>query len=595
MISDSLGALVHPTVRGDAIASARHRAFMAPRLLGSLAALAAFPLYLALRAAPTMAEAVAFAWLIAPILLSTFLSRTGRLEAAQVLSSIALSGFALTMGVFGGGLSAFVAALLVLVPFEAALSASRRAMAIATALAVACAAILAGVQAVEIPAAAGVETSLFASLGMVAVLLYAAGLGFGAVTIGRVSAALLAREIERYQMIAGNMTDVVARHRRNGAVEFASSAAECVLGSPASELLAHGLFDRVHVADRPAYLTALSIAAVDGEARTVEFRLRRNDNRLGNVEFIWIEMQCRPQAGSSAGADRAVVSVLRDITARKGQQHALERAQADAERSDQSKRHFLATMSHELRTPLNAIIGFSDMMLHEDELRIDAARRKEYAQLINDSGCHLLSVVNGILDMSKIDAGNYEIVAEPFAARPAILNCCNLLALKAKENEIDLVTNVPDNLPSISGDPRAFKQVMLNLVSNAIKFTNHGGAVHVAARAERAHLVVTVADTGVGIGDDDLKRIGDPFFQACKNYDRRHEGTGLGLSIVKNLVAMHGGEMTVQSRLDEGTTVTIMLPLEFSPPAVPADNVARLVPAIRIAQSDQNLQVKKIA
>jgi cell cycle sensor histidine kinase DivJ len=237
-------------------------------------------------------------------------------------------------------------------------------------------------------------------------------------------------------------------------------------------------------------------------------------------------------------------------------------------------------MSHELRTPLNAIIGFSEMIAQEDVLRIDAARRKEYAQLINDSGQHLLSVVNGILDISKMESGNFEISLEPFAPRPALINCCNLLALKARENGIDLVTVAPENLPQLVGDAKAFKQIVLNLVSNAIKFTERGGTVTVAAEADRSRLTVRVTDTGVGISPEDIKRIGDPFFQAGKTYQRRHEGTGLGLSIVKSLVALHGGEMSLQSKIDEGTTVTIMLPL--SPVTEQrVDNVATLTPPPR--------------
>jgi cell cycle sensor histidine kinase DivJ len=237
-------------------------------------------------------------------------------------------------------------------------------------------------------------------------------------------------------------------------------------------------------------------------------------------------------------------------------------------------------MSHELRTPLNAIIGFSEMIAQEDVLRIDAARRKEYAQLINDSGQHLLSVVNGILDISKMESGNFEISLEPFVPRPALINCCNLLALKARENGIDLVTVAPENLPQLVGDAKAFKQIVLNLVSNAIKFTERGGTVTVAAEADRSRLTVRVTDTGVGISAEDIKRIGDPFFQAGKTYQRRHEGTGLGLSIVKSLVALHGGEMSLQSKIDEGTTVTIMLPL--SPVTEQrVDNVATLTPPPR--------------
>ena len=258
---------------------------------------------------------------------------------------------------------------------------------------------------------------------------------------------------------------------------------------------------------------------------------------------------------------------MRDVTDRKIQEQALDLARTAAEQADAAKTRFLATMSHELRTPLNAIIGFSEMIVQEDALMLDAARRKEYAQLINDSGQHLLSVVNGILDMSKMETGNFEISPEPFAPRAALLNCCNLLALKARESGIDLVTRAPEDLPFMNGDPRAFKQIVLNLVSNAIKFTERGGAVTVSAEVEGSRLVLRVADNGVGIAADDLKRIGDPFFQAGKTYQRRHEGTGLGLSIVKSLVGLHAGEITVQSKIDEGTTVTVALPLAFTPPA----------------------------
>src|SRR6201999_1326899 len=305
-------------------------------------------------------------------------------------------------------------------------------------------------------------------------------------------------------------------------------------------------------------------------------------------------MRCRPLEQGSPEAD--VVAVMRDITDRKTQEQALDLARTAAEQADASKARFLATMSHELRTPLNAIIGFSEMIIQEDTLMLDAARRKEYAQLINDSGQHLLSVVNGILDMSKMESGSFDIAPEPFAPRPALLNCCNLLALKARESGIDLVTHASDDLPDMTGDPRAFKQIALNLVSNAIKFTERGGKVTVSAAVEGSRLLLRVSDTGVGIAADDLKRIGHPFFQACKTYQRRHEGTGLGLSIVKSLVALHAGEMTVQSKVDEGTTVTVMLPLVFTPPEQgPSAKIATLTPVLRSAKPDQILQVKKSA
>jgi two-component system, cell cycle sensor histidine kinase DivJ len=609
IIRDCLDALLHPSARYDVLTRARHRAFMAPRLMGSLVAFAAFPVYLAMRGAPSAIEVAAFAWLIVPILLSWFLSRTGRYEGAHVLSSLALAGLVVMVSITTGGIESFAAIWLVVVPLEAALSASRRVVAFGSALALACAALLIVLGQFDMLPAPEAGTALRGVLmacGVASATLYAAGLAFGAESLARTSVALRHVEEDRYRLLARNMSDVISRHRRNGAVQFISPAAETMLGTPVSRLLGHGLFDRVHVADRPAYLTGLSDAARGGEACSVEFRLRRETSRGGepsqghSVDFIWVEMRCRPlepASGTTASAEAEVVAVMRDVTDRKIGEQALDLARSAAEAADASKSRFLATMSHELRTPLNAIIGFSEMIVQEDVLMVDAARRKEYARLINDSGQHLLSVVNGILDMSKMESGNFEISPEPFAPRAALLNCCNLLALKARENAIDLVTRAPDDLPDITGDPRAFKQIVLNLVANAIKFSERGGVVTVSAAVEGARLVLRVTDTGVGIAAGDLKRIGDPFFQAGKTYQRRHEGTGLGLSIVKSLVALHAGEMTVQSRIDEGTTVTVALPLAFSPqPAQgPSSNIATLTPALRPGSQDQAHQVKKSA
>jgi cell cycle sensor histidine kinase DivJ len=603
-IRDCLDALLHPSARYDALTGARHRAFMAPRLLGSLAAFAAFPVYLAMRGAPTALEVAAVAWLIAPILLSWFLSRTGRYESAHVLSSLTLAGLVMTVAIATGGIESFAAVWLVVVPLEASLSASRRVVAFAAALALSCAValIVMGTLGVLPPLQADASArGVFTAFGIASATLYAAAVAFGAESLSRTGVALLNSEEDRYRLLARNMSDVISRHRQSGAVQFISPAAEALLGTPVSRLLGHGLFDRVHVADRPAYLTALSDAARGGAARSVEFRLRREAprERGGPAGFIWVEMRCRPLEQAlekPEGSDCEVVAVMRDVTDRKLQEQALDLARTAAEQADASKSRFLATMSHELRTPLNAIIGFSEMIAQEDVLMIDAARRKEYAQLINDSGQHLLSVVNGILDMSKMESGNFEISPEPFAPRGALLSCCNLLALKARDNGIDLVTRAAEDLPVITGDPRAFKQILLNLVSNAIKFTERGGTVTVSAGVEGSRLLVRVADNGVGIAPDDLKRIGDPFFQAGKTYQRRHEGTGLGLSIVKSLVALHGGEITVQSRIDEGTTVAVALPLAFTPPAEqPSSNIATLNPGMRTGHQAKMVQVKKSA
>jgi cell cycle sensor histidine kinase DivJ len=609
IIRDCLDALLHPSARYDALTRARHRAFMAPRLLGSLAAFAAFPVYLAMRGAPSAIEVAAFAWLIAPILLSWFLSRTGRYEGAHVLSSLALAGLIMAVAVTTGGIESFAAIWLVVVPLEAALSASRRVAAFASLLALSCAGILILVSQfgwLPIDHTSAAERGVLMAFGVASATLYAAGLAFGAESLARTSVTLLSREEERYRLLARNMSDVISRHQRNGAVQFISPAVEAMLGMPVAQLLGHGLFDRVQVADRPAYLTALSDAA-RGDVRSVEFRLRREPvgSERGQIDFIWVEMRCRPldqDMGRDATGEADVVAVMRDVTDRKLSEQALDRARSAAEEADAAKTRFLATMSHELRTPLNAIIGFSEMIAQEQTLMLGAAQRREYAQLINDSGLHLLSVVNGILDMSKMESGNFEIASEPFAPRASLMHCCNLLALKARENGVDLVTDAPQDLPVMTGDPRAFKQIVLNLVANAVKFTERGGQVTVTAAVSGSQLALRISDTGIGIAPDDLKRIGAPFFQAGKTYQRRHEGTGLGLSIVKSLVALHLGELTVQSRLGEGTAVTVKLPLVYTPPQAKTSDqktfdqktfeaseskIATLTPVLRQESHDQ--------
>ncbi len=569
-VRDYIETLVHPSAQQDALTAARHRAFIAPRLLGSIVALASFPVYLIARGAPGVVELIVFAWLVAPILTAYFLSRTGRYESAHVLSSLALTGLVTVVAVSTGGIASFAAIWLVVVPLEAALSASRRVVATASIFALGAAGLLVLFGVLDLfPASGPGAHAALAAFGIVSAALYAAGLALGAEALARTSFWLLYAEEDRYRLLARNMTDVITRHGRDGAVLFASPAAESLFGCGIVELHGHGLFERVHVADRPAYLTALGDAAALAESRSVEFRVRRESadgNGRPAVEFVWIEMRCRPldHAAAEGGAQgrREVVAVLREVTERKRQEQALEDARAEAEQANAAKGRFLATMSHELRTPLNAIIGFSEMLMKESVLMLDAKRRNEYAGLINDSGHHLLAVINGILDMSKIETDNFEITPEPFAPAQVIDGCCDLLALRAREAGVRLDKVAADNLPEMIADKRALSQILLNLLSNAIRFTDRGGKVTISARAEAATIAFVVEDNGVGISDEDLARVGEPYFQARASYDRRHGGTGLGLSIVKGLVRLHGGEMRIRSRVGEGTRVSVQLPLD---------------------------------
>jgi cell cycle sensor histidine kinase DivJ len=574
-------ALVHPAAQQDALTAARHRAFIAPRLLGSFAALASFPVYIAVRGVPSTLEVGVFAWLVIPILTAYFLSRTGRYDNAHVLSSLSLTGLVGVVAWCTGGIGSFAAIWLVVVPLEAALSASRRVVALASTFALVAAGILLVFSAIGLlPPATEVasEHGALAALGIISAALYATGLALGAESLARTSFWLLYAEEDRYRLLARNITDVITRHGRNGAVLFVSPAAESLFGTKMGELGGHGLFERVHVADRPAYLTALADAAIQGEVRSVEFRIRRGGN-VGTQtgQFVWVEMRCRPfdaVARNTSPQDREVVAVLRDISERKTQERAIEIARAESERANAAKSRFLATMSHELRTPLNAIIGFSEMMT-DDSIVLDDARKREYAKVINESGRHLLAVVNGILDMSKMETGNFEIAPEPFMPAQAIISCCDLLALKARDAGVELKTRIAD-LPEVVVDRRALNQILINLISNAIKFTPRSGRVTVSAACDGSKMTITVEDTGVGIGEDDLPRLGEAFFQARASYDRKHDGSGLGLSIVKGLVKLHDGDIDIHSRLNQGTRITIRLPIDCEPGKPVADPI-RLV------------------
>ena len=594
-------ALVHPSAQQDALTAARHRAFIAPRLLGSFAALAGFPVYIAMRGVPSALELGVFGWLVAPIMIAYFLSRTGRYESAHVMSSLSLTGLVAVVAWCTGGIGSFAAIWLVVVPLEAALSASRRVVALASIFALAAAGLLLSLSALDLQPPANVLANAHGALAALAIIsaaLYATGLALGAEQLTRTSAGLLNAEEERYRLLARNMTDVITRHGRNGAVLFASPAAEPLFGVRAGELAGHGLFDRVHVADRPAYLTALADAAALGEDRSVEFRIRRNsDVEPHGGHFAWIEMRCRPLEPATDAAkcgEREVVAVLRDVTERKVQERALEIARKESERINNAKSRFLATMSHELRTPLNAIIGFSDM-LSNDQIELDPAREREYAKLINDSGRHLLSVVNGILDMSKMESGNFEITLEPFAPAPAIRSCCDILVLKAQEASVELKVRIAADLPEIVADRRALNQIMINLISNAIKFTQRGGRVSVSAICDGPKLVVAVEDNGVGIGEADLPRLGEAFFQARASYDRRHDGAGLGLSIVKGLVRLHNGDMDISSRLGDGTRVTVRLPIDCEGVRPAVEPIKLVTERAREFSAAANMQAKKSA
>ena len=257
----------------------------------------------------------------------------------------------------------------------------------------------------------------------------------------------------------------------------------------------------------------------------------------------------------------AVLRLDNDVTEQRSREIELRAAKEKAEAANRSKSTFLANMSHELRTPLNAVIGFSDILKTELLGTIGNPKYVEYATCISDSGAHLLHLVNYILDLSRIEAGRYELRLEPLAPNELIADVIRLMRISADESKLKLVDAVAGDLPRIVVDRRAIRQVLLNVLSNAVKFTPADGTVSVAAAAGGENLVITVSDTGIGIAEEDLPRLTNPFEQAGDAYTRAQPGTGLGLAITKQLVELHGGSLEIDSRIGKGTAVTIRLPL----------------------------------
>ncbi len=236
----------------------------------------------------------------------------------------------------------------------------------------------------------------------------------------------------------------------------------------------------------------------------------------------------------------------------------------NAESANRAKTEFLANMSHELRTPLNAIIGFSEVIQNEIMGKVqDNPRYVDYARDIRQAGTHLLSVINDILDIAKIEAGQLDLREDVFGLGEALEACVKMLADQATESGLELVCAGPDDLPNLWADEKMFKQIAINILSNAIKFTPEGGRITLNAEIEPGGaLKLTVTDTGIGIAADDLEMALAPFAQVDSAYCRSHEGTGLGLPISKALAELHGGSLDMESEPGVGTTVTVRFPSE---------------------------------
>jgi PAS domain S-box-containing protein len=294
-----------------------------------------------------------------------------------------------------------------------------------------------------------------------------------------------------------------------------------------------------------------------GLARDFRSEMRRRDGST-----IWVSKTLR-RVIDDGGNIVMIEGMFRDVSIQRRNEQALLLAKEEAEAASRAKSDFLANMSHELRTPLNAILGFSQVLMDEMMGPLGNAKYREYCRDIVQSGEHLLALIGDILDMAKVESGKMALDEEWIDANESLEAALLLVRERAANNRIQLRKQIPNPSPAIWGDSRRLRQVWINLLSNAVKFTPQGGSVEVRCELQAdGRLEVAVIDTGIGIAEEDIERVQQPFSQVANALSRSHEGTGLGLSLCRSLIELHGGELYLESRIGEGTTVSVTLPVE---------------------------------
>ena len=334
----------------------------------------------------------------------------------------------------------------------------------------------------------------------------------------------------------------------------ANPAAQDLLARPLEALVGQRIAE-IPLEDSLKLRELMQKASRQGEARSEALHCHGVDGQVRPVE-IYAALLERPQR-------RLIMLTLRDLSAAKEAQMKLMQARDAAEFSNRAKSQFLANMSHELRTPLNAINGFARIMADGLFGPLENEKYEEYMQDIIDSGAHLLSIINDILDISKVEAGQMDLREEKTSLPEVVRAAVALVGNRAKQSELTLSTALDEALPSLWADPRALKQIALNLLSNAIKFTPRGGEIECGARLEAdGSVLLYVADTGVGIPEKDYETIFEPFSQLDHDLATEVEGTGLGLALCKQLAGLHGAEIGVISEVGKGTAVSVKFPPE---------------------------------
>ena len=365
----------------------------------------------------------------------------------------------------------------------------------------------------------------------------------------------LAESEERYRKVLTLTPDAIYVHAGSTIVLANEAALEVFGAETEADLLGRSIFDLLHPDMVPI--------AIENQERVFSddvetLRLEQKRMRLDGEEF-WASVAVTPLNWKG---ERGALVILRDVTEQKEAHTKLVRAMEAAEIANKSKSEFLANMSHELRTPLNAIIGFSEIMQNEMFGEIGNDQYAVYAHDIHDSGMHLLHVINDILDLSKIEAGKLSLSLTEISLPEVVQLSVRLIRKAAEDADVRVQVRLGDDLPTIRADQRMLKQMLINLLSNSVKFTPSGGKIRISvARAGSGFVKISVVDSGIGIPKEQIPRVLEPFIQVDHPVELRQPGTGLGLPLTKSLAELHGGTFQLWSREGFGTRVVLRLPV----------------------------------
>ncbi len=362
----------------------------------------------------------------------------------------------------------------------------------------------------------------------------------------------------RYMNIVEGTEDLITTVDEEGIFLFVNNRSTKFFGMPPEDCIGRLAFDFIHPEDRES--TIMAFQKWLSEKATFVTYENRQVSLTGEVHsMLWnINLQY-----DDHGEIRAINSIARDITAMKQVEHELERARKTAEAASNAKSEFLATMSHDLRTPLNAIMGFSELMKEQTFGSLGDPHYEEYVTEILKSGKQLVSLINGVLDLSKIESGNYELTEEPLDIGALIREAVEVNATQAVTKRIEITDKLDPDIPMLYADERPVTQILNNLLSNAIKFTPENGRADVSAMVdEKGYLVVQIEDNGIGMSQNDIARATEPFDHAKSSKPKKHSGSGLGLYISSNLMALLGGTLDIDSEINRGTRITLRFPQE---------------------------------